>query len=356
MIRRLFAITVAFLGGVLAALVLMEVVLHALPAYRGTDGADPDAGWPAHHLIPNSNYTFSTGWDLEDVRHGHVNNMGYVSPFDYRLGTAGIMVIGDSYIADYMNQYADSLQGALPRFLARPATTLGFGTAGGSLPHDLGVAALVGQKFTPTWGVVVITRGNFIGGFNYSPGYYRWSSGSVPGIELVPERKLGRLAKFFRDLALVGYARGNLRADLGKLLEARSMAKTQSCQAESLTVHDAALLHYAAAAFPQQFKLPPSHVIMVFDGEREAIYAGEPLAATYRCPTRDLLATRLLAKEGAEQGMKVIDMDPVFRAHYAQTGEHFDYLPADGHWNGVAHVLAAREVASYINGDSAPTK
>jgi hypothetical protein len=90
-------------------------------------------------------------------------------------------------------------------------------------------------------------------------------------------------------------------------------------------------------------------VILVFDADREAIYKPEMAQSGELCSTRDSLARRLLAEEAANYGIEVINMEPVFRTHFLKTGEHFDYLPVDGHWNGVAHRLAAKEVARYIN-------
>src|SRR5262249_27875434 len=152
----------AFALGMLAAAVAMEAVLRFLPVSRGSYGAEPDPHWPAHHLIPNSEYTFSTGWEMRDVRHGRVNNLGYVAPFDYRDGTSGVFVVGDSFIENEMNAYADSIQGTLPSLLSEPMTVLGFGTSGATLPHDLGVASLIAARFAPRWAAVLITRGNFV--------------------------------------------------------------------------------------------------------------------------------------------------------------------------------------------------
>jgi hypothetical protein len=57
----------------------------------------------------------------------------------------------------------------------------------------------------------------------------------------------------------------------------------------------------------------------------------------------------MLAQQAASHGFGVINMETVFRKHFLETGDHFDYLPVDGHWNGVAHRMAAQEVARYIN-------
>ena len=35
-------------------------------------------------MIPNSRYTYSTGWNLQNIHRGRINNYGYVAPFDYQ--------------------------------------------------------------------------------------------------------------------------------------------------------------------------------------------------------------------------------------------------------------------------------
>jgi hypothetical protein len=145
------------------------------------------------------------------------------------------------------------------------------------------------------------------------------------------------------------YVRSNLRADLGRLLADRGSARGGCAAASTLSGTDRALVHYIVEQLPVRFGLPPSRVILLFDADREAIYKPELAGSNELCSTQDSMARRLLAEEAAKNGIEVINMEPIFRTHYLETGEHFDYLPVDGHWNGVAHRLAAKEVARYIN-------
>jgi hypothetical protein len=344
MLRNWLSGAAAFVLGVSVGLTLLDLGLQFLPV-QGAYGAEPDAGWPAHHMIPNSRYTFSAGWNMEDVRHGHINNMGYAAPFDYQPGTAANVVIGDSFVENLMNDYSESLQGILPALLKQPVPVLGFGMSGANLAHDLGVAALVGDRFKVKTAVILITRGSFLGGFNSSPGYYRWTE-SPAGVEFVPERYHGRVAQFVRTLALVRYARGNLRADLGQLLEPRGRGVKARCLPAVLSASDEAQVNFVVRELPLRLHVSASEVILVFDTDREAIYAPH---APVACPTRDGLALQLLAKRATASGFEVIDMDPIFRAAFRTNGQHFDYLPVDAHWNGAAQRLAAQEVARYIN-------
>jgi hypothetical protein len=42
-------------------------------------------------------------------------------------------------------------------------------------------------------------------------------------------------------------------------------------------------------------------------------------------------------------------MQPVFAQHWAALHERMDFLPSDGHWNSVAHWLAAQQVAPLLS-------
>jgi hypothetical protein len=342
----------ALLLGICFALGILELTLRFLPVFSGEVAADPDRDWPAHHMIPNSTYVYSAGWNLENVRRGRINNMGYVAPFDYFAGTSGIVVIGDSFIESVMNPYRETLQGALPSFLEEPALVMNFGISGATLAHDIGVAGLVGQRFTPRWAIAVVTHGNFIGGFKPSPGYYHWVLGPHTSVELTPETKKGFILKFFRGLSLTGYVRANLGADLGRLFRNRNREVPTPCAPADLTASDKQLIAYFADELPARLKLPSSHIILVFDTDRDAIYLGKSALAMGRCVNRDDQARRLLTTVAIRRGINVIDIDPVFRAYFALTGKYLDYSPIDAHWNGAAHILAAREVARVINADA----
>ena len=72
-----------------ATLLLLEGVLWLLPVLKGTYAADPRPSWPVHTMIPNSRYTYSTGWNLQNIHRGRINNYGYAAPFDYQPGSGG---------------------------------------------------------------------------------------------------------------------------------------------------------------------------------------------------------------------------------------------------------------------------
>jgi hypothetical protein len=348
-IKRVFAFAV----GVVATLLLLEGLIRVLPVTDGTYAAEPSSTWPAHHMIPNSSYTMSTGWNLQNVHHGHINNYGYASPHDYERGQADVAVFGDSYVEALMNDYRDTLSGSLNDYLQRKRRVLGFGMSGAEMPDYLGTAELVGPEFSPKWAVIVITGDDFIHGFHASPGYFEWDVTRSPPIRLVPELHRSASLKFSRTVGLVRYLRGNLSFRAGGVVKLRrgadAAAASPICRDDVLSKDDAALLETYAHALPEALRLPPQRVILVFDADRRAIYAGAPPdSPTAGCRNRSVLANETLAAVAKAAGMHVIDTAPLFRRHFEAGLGPLDRSPLDAHWNPAAHRLVAREVARII--------
>ena len=62
-----------------------------------------------------------------------------------------------------------------------------------------------------------------------------------------------------------------------------------------------------------------------------------------RTLTDTKLADRLVAF-GADEGITVVDLLPVMRAHRTRAL----YFPSDGHWTPAGHALAARTIADAL--------
>ena len=349
---RLVTRTLAFLAGIGGVLLLLEGALRLLPVLNGTYAADPRASWPVHTMIPNSQYTYSTGWNLQNIHRGRINNYGYIAPFDYSPAKGAIAVFGDSYIEAQMNDYDDTLQGALDDYLKTPRTVLNFGTAGAEMPDYLGIAPLVRREFSPEWAVFVITLGDFTRGFSAGPGFFKWQPGQSPPVKLVPEIHRSNLSKWVRTVALIRYMRGNLSMQPDQLIQLRRGAVVADaagpCRDEVLSKEDEALLEEFARDLPVALGLPPERVILVFDSDRKAIYAGKTRAETRKCQARPARANDRLAKLAAGNGMHVIDSYPVFQRYFSERLGPLDRSPVDAHWNAAAHRLMAQEVARII--------
>jgi hypothetical protein len=258
-------------------------------------------------------------------------------------------------VESLMNDYDDTLQGVLGRELA-PQNVMAFGTINAALPHYLGVAQLVRRYFSPQWAVIVIIAGDYVDGFAKEPGFYHWAPDRTPPIEWVKEVDRSATQKVLRTVAVARYVRANLnfRWSRAVRLHRATDVRPPACVAASLSEQDERLIGEYASALPAALGLPASHVILVFDSDRKAMYAGLSREAAEACPTRDVLARERLMSVARTAGLQVIDSDPIFRRYYAATGQGVDYLPFDLHWNATGHRLIAEEVARVINPTALP--
>jgi len=354
--RAFITRSAALFAGIGATLLLLEGVLWLLPVLKGTYAADPREDWPVHTMIPGSRYTYSTGWNLQNIHRGRINNYGYASPFDYQPksgpASGGIAVFGDSYIESLMNDFEDTLQGSLNDYLKTPRTVMSFGMAGAEMPDYLGTAPLVRDRFSPQWAVIVITAGDFNRGFKAAPGYFEWDSNRAPPIRLVPEIHRSASAKLLRTVALIRYARGNLSirpAELVSLRRGAESTQAAACRPEALSKEDEALIDSYARALPAALGLAPARIILVFDSDRRVLAPGNRSGKPWACPQRGTLANVRLREIAAQSGMHVIDSFPLFQRHVAAGLGPVDRSPLDPHWNSAAHRLMAREVARVID-------
>jgi len=349
--------TLAFVAGIGGTLLLLELVLRLLPVLNGTYAADPRPSWPVHTMIPDSSFTYSTGWNLQNIQRGRINNYGYVAPFDYApaqgAGSGSIAVFGDSYVEAQMNDYGDTLQGTLNNYLKTPRTVLNFGTAGAEMPDYLGIAPLVRREFSPQWAVFVITMGDFTRGFAAGPGFFKWQPDQYPPVKLVPEINRSASSKWLRTVALIRYLRGNLSLRPDELIQLRRGAAVAegvtACHNEVLSKEDEMLLAAFVRELPAALALPPDRVIMIFDADRKAVYAGKTRDEARKCLHRAARANERLQELAARTGIHVIDSYPVFQRHFAERRGPLDRSPVDAHWNPAAHRLMAREVARIID-------
>jgi hypothetical protein len=83
--------------------------------------------------------------------------------------------------------------------------------------------------------------------------------------------------------------------------------------------------------------------VFLVDGDRNALYTNGKSAPNWRGDERELVMNA-----ARSQGFAVVDMQPIFAAHWNRYHERLDWLPMDGHWNAVAHKLAAQQLLPMI--------
>jgi hypothetical protein len=355
--RSLTAIRIGLVlaGGFVAMALLFELALWLLPTYNDIFAADPDSKWPVHHLVPTDRFTYSAEWNFRNVRHGSINSMGYVAPFEYRTEHALVAIMGDSYVESTMNAYEDTMQSQLASARHVDASSvLNFGVSGSALPDYLGIGPMVRDRFHPQWVVVFVNDGDYVEGFGERTGHFIWAPGDAASVELVPDQQRGIATKVFRRLALVRYLRANLHFSLHRLFHTNGRPAEESgerqCPPSSFSSADMERVRHYVGSLPAAFGVPPARVILLHDSEEARLAMYMPAAVNARCPpSRDDEALSLLLREAKLQGMNVVDTVPLFRRHYEKTGMRVDYSPIDWHWNATAHRIAARAISEVID-------
>jgi len=344
-----FAVMSSLIAGMVVTLIALEAVLRLLPVQNGLFAADSGSGWPVHHLVAHNHYTFSDAWDLRNVHRGVTNGMGYVAPFEYDADTESVVVVGDSFVEGVTNEYGDTLQGQLTARLLPSLPVLNFGTSGASLSDYIGLGPMVSSRFHIRWVVILVVAGDFTDAFTPQPGFFVWSSDRTPPVRLIPATVMDAAPKFLRTLALVRYTRGNLRFSLNHLLHTSVTGPATRCAPQELQSGDSRLIESYADSLPATYGVSASHVILIFDADRQELYRSNGASASEACPTRDGLARELLARVANARGEHVIDMAPIFAAYFRATRQRVDYSPIDWHWNVVGNRLAASAVARLLN-------
>ena len=352
-LATVFAVVCSLTAGTMLTLLACEALLRLLPVQNGLFAADPSSDWPVHHLMAHSRYTFSDAWDLRNVHHGATNGLGYVAPFEYLPASAGIVVVGDSFVEGVVNEYADTLQGQLAQRLTDAPPVLNFGTSGASLSDYIGLGPMVSKSFRVQWVVILVVSGDFTDAFTPQPGFFVWSPDRTPPVRLIPQTATDPATKFLRTLAVVRYAKGNLKLSLSHLLHTSVTVAARPCVPAVLQPGDTRLIESYADSLPAAYGVAAAHVILIFDADRQELYRSNGARASEACPTRDGLARQLLARQAAAHGERAIDMAPIFAAYFRATHQRVDYSPIDWHWNVVGNRLAASEVARVVNGEAA---
>jgi hypothetical protein len=342
----------AILLAVGVPLLAAEGALRLLPVHSGLMSEPVDEANPVFRFKPNRDFLFSRDWNFAIVNRGHVNNAGFVNDQDYaREGPRPLLaVIGDSYVEAVMVPYAETVHGRLAAAARGHGRVYSFGASGAPLSQYLVWARFARETYAVDRLAVVVVGNDFdesLRETRNAPGLHQYA---LEGNELVLRRTDFRPSPF-RGLvyasALARYLVFNLRIQdtLGRLPGIiRAARADQAFVGNVAAAADArrlALSETAVMAFfrdlPAYSGLAPDRVLFVLDGIRDP--DGDPGGTSYFSRMR-----RFFMAEAARRGYRVIDMDESFHpAARANPAVRFSW-PVDGHWNGLAHGMAAETV------------
>lgn len=335
-----------FLGislGVVACLVLLEGLLRFLPVNSGIrmDATSMEKPFSSH--LPNQQYLYSYGWAMGNVRHGVTNSRGFTnSPNSSKKG--GVLVIGDSFIESLMHDFPNTVQGHLEEKF--PEKVQAISASSNGLADSLQILKYFTPEIEPTVAVLFVETTDvslLLQKPDVGHNGFIITDKTAVSITHDPYTESPKKVIALRS-ALVRYLYYNLKAVIRAMKLSQSVfGNTQvSDDSDHLPEKEVVLNYY----FSQLRSLSAANhfrVVLLLDGDRKAIYSnGHDLL--WKPEDRQLFLNMAL-----KYGLDVVDMQPAFERHWEQKHERMDFFPMDGHWNSVAHKLAADEVIKLLN-------
>src|SRR6187200_1495652 len=102
----------------------------------------------------------------------------------------------------------------------------------------------------------------------------------------------------------------------------------------------AAVADYATARLLVLAGKVGARLLLVMDGDRQAIYRGDTTSPA-------LALNQILSDAAARHGIGLLQLHTTFAEHWATHHRRFEFS-ADGHWNELAHSVAAATIAKHI--------
>ncbi|SFL84045.1 hypothetical protein [Rugamonas rubra] len=327
-----------FVVGLLLTALSLEAAFQLLPVVSGLRLQSTSPAIPFNRYLPQLRYTYSFGWAMANARRGATNLQGFNNSPDF-ADQARALVIGDSFIESLMLDYPQTVQGRLAELSG--AAVYAASASGNGLADSLEIARYYAPRLHPR-NIVLFVEENDISGLLDQPGRghsgFKLDDGSIRILH-EPYHESDSKQLMLRS-ALFRYAYYNL-----KLRDWVSTTKRAAAGAPKSDdgASKAAVLDYYFAQLHILGKNNDIRFIFLVDGDRNAVYAGKRQGPAWK--GTGLPAFVALARA---QGFDVVDMQPEFQRHWAEFHERMDYMPMDGHWNSVAHELAARLLAQQL--------
>jgi SGNH hydrolase-like domain, acetyltransferase AlgX len=347
-VANLIKTGVGVLVGGLMTLLIAEGGLRLLPVSTGLRLAQTSGTFPIQKGFPRDEYTYSHGWNFFNAQHGKLNNYGFVDEIDYAPGSHPIVIIGDSFVEALMLSGKETIQARLRQRLSPDVGSYGVGISGAGLSDYLVMARYAKQEFAPRALVVLVVAGDVKDSLIAHSGGYFFGKGARGELQLMrsPTGQHRELWAMLAHSRLFLYFVQNLRfsparliAGLDRLnasLRAHAVAAPDQMEQRVIDV----FLHDLA-----EFSGLPAHrIALVFDADRENIYAQQPNSRS----TADAEQREAFMNAARERGYVIVDLAPVFSRYYHTFGQRLDFSPYDMHWNPLAHEIAAREVAAAL--------
>lgn len=329
-----------WLAGILGVVLTLELLCRALPVSTSTDtGYYTDPGILTYP--PRHEWVAATGWDLRNAQHLMANNLGYAAHRDFVRDERAVALIGDSFVEASMLPATDRPGAQLEQWLgARPVYAMGCpGTALLDYAERIRYAH---EKLGVRDFVIIMERGDVAQSL--------CGSGHVNGpcldpVTLTPLTQTlppaGTVKRLLRHSALAQYLVSQLRvtpAGLVALFKPTSPPQPAAAKVPvNTTSDDLQVVDRVSQLFFARIK---PHVqgklIIVMDSDRSALYSGK---------SNEDKGNERFIQLAHEAGATVIDTQPIFAEHVANSALKLEVGPYDQHLNPLAIGLISRAVA-----------
>ena len=339
-------------SGLLVPLVCLELLLWFLPVHGGVRPRPVNENNPIDRYEPNRQFIWSRDFYFSIVNPVRINNFGFVSDFDYDPSATSplLAVIGDSFVEAFMVPFSQTCAGRLAKTLSGTARIYPFGVSRSPLSQYLAVAEYTRETFQPDALAVIIIDNDYdnsLAKYGYRRGMHQFVEGPDGGLLLKrQDREPSSVPGIIRASALYRYWAGNLAVGWRILRIPRVFLPPREREL-AVVVDQPALVEESKRAvdaflerLPEASGVDTERVLFIVDCLRPELYNNEGLRrieGSYFDTMRQYFMVN-----AAERGYEVIDMQPIFGAHYARHGERFEWAQ-DAHWNALGHELCSQE-------------
>ena len=349
-ISKIVRIFTYFIFLFVSVAVMLEVIFRILPTSDSLMVKPVNAENPIIKFMENREVTLQIGFNFVHVNTKRINNYGYATDKKFQeksLQTKPVIsVIGDSYVEALQVKNKDTFHAILDKNF-ESFDVYPIGISGSPLSQYLAFANYASDTFAPKLYIFLIISNDFDQSFesiNKAPGFHYFDD--VKGLKLV-NYEPGLIKRLARRSALIRYLYLDLKltTQLTRILgsEVINNDVRANKRTKFLETGRRANEKFLHGITELSFK---SNVIIVLDGDREAIYSGlnernanEPI---------NILFDELEKSAKTIVNVDVIDLHKIFESDYAKNGEKFNYN-YDYHWNERGHAVASQALTDKLN-------
>jgi len=365
---RTFALVIAAVLGVAAA---CELLLRLLPVSSATlTGYYIDPAILSYP--PGHRWTTAAGWDLRNSQRLRANNMGFVANHDFVPDASAVALIGDSFVEASMLDAVDRPDAQLERALASARRVYAMGGPGSALLDYAERIRWSARQFGTRDVVVMMERGDVRQSLCGSGNVHAACldpKALTPRIETLTEGSPAK--RLLRHSALAQYLVSQLKLEPAALwrqaIKQSRPVVTPTSTPEPVPAHGVVIptkpAPSAGVAAHPDMRIVDTVVERFFSrvdgqiiGRLVIVLDADRARLRQRLPTDDPQRLRFIERARAH-GAIVVDTEPLYAAHYAQSSLRLEVGPHDAHLNRlgveIAMAAAARALAGTTRGPDA---